>query len=115
MMEQPKVVIYARFSTDIEQSEVDTMKDDIGSFIEMIDAKVIKQCWEIIQTGSYSKKLNPLLDDCIKNRWGILTYDLKTLHEHRSGALSIVEEGAEMGVPIFFVDAESAVKSILFT
>jgi hypothetical protein len=78
----------------------------------MLDAKVMKQSWEIIEKGASSKKFDPLFHDCIKNGWGILTYDLKTLHEHRSGALSIVEEGAEMGVPIFFVDSESAFISI---
>ena len=113
-MEQPKVVIYARFTTDVEQKQVNSVKNRINSFVSMIDAKVVKQSWEIVQKGASSKKFDSLLDDCIKNRWGILTYDLRTLHEHRSGALSIVEEGAEMGVPIFFVDAESAFKSILF-
>ena len=112
-MEQPKVVIYARFTTDVEQKQVNSVENNINSFVRMLDAKVMKQSWEIIQKGASSKKFDPLFDDCIKNGWGILTYDLKTLHEHRSGALSIVEEGAEMGVPIFFVDSESAFMSIL--
>ena len=111
-MEQPKVVIYARFTTDVEQKQVNSVKNNINSFVCMLDAKVMKQSWEIIQKGASSKKFDSLFDDCIKNGWGILTYDLKTLHEHRSGALSIVEEGAEMGVPIFFVDPESAFISI---
>ncbi len=112
-MEQPKVVIYARFTTDVDQKQVNSIKSKINSFVRMIDAKVVKQSWEIVQKGASSEKFNPLFDDCIKNGWGILTYDLRTLHEHRSGALHIVEEGAEMGVPIFFVDSESAFKSIL--
>jgi hypothetical protein len=112
-MEQPKVVIYARFTTDVDQKQINAVKNKINSFARMLDAKVVKQSWEIVQKGASSKKFNPLFDDCIKNGWGILTYDLKTLHEHRSGALHIVEEGAEMGVPIFFVDSDSAFKSIL--
>ncbi len=111
-MEQPKVVIYARFTTDVDKSQQNSVKNKINSFVRMLDAKVMEQSWEIVQKGASSKKFNTLFDDCIKNGWGILTYDLKTLHEHRSGALSIVEEGAEMGVPIFFVDPESAFISI---
>lgn len=111
-MEQPKVVIYARFTTSVDKSQQNSVKNKINSFVRMLDAKVMEQSWEIVQKGASSKKFNPLFDDCIKNGWGILTYDLKTLHEHRSGALSIVEEGAEMGVPIFFVDPESAFISI---
>ena len=111
-MEQPKVVIYARFTTDVDKSQQNSVKNKVNSFVRMLEAKVMEQSWEIIQKGASSKKFNPLFDDCIKNGWGILTYDLKTLHEHRSGALSIVEEGAEMGVPIFFVDPESAFISI---
>ena len=111
-MEQPKVVIYARFTTDVDKSQQSLVKNKINSFVRMLDAKVMEQSWEIIQKGASSKKFDSLFDDCIKNGWGILTYDLKTLHEHRSGALSIVEEGAEMGVPIFFVDPESAFISI---
>lgn len=111
-MEQPKVVIYARFTTDVDKSQQNSVKNKINSFVRMLDAKVMEQSWEIVQKGASSKKFNTLFDVCIKNGWGILTYDLKTLHEHRSGALSIVEEGAEMGVPIFFVDPESAFISI---
>ena len=111
-MEQPKVVIYARFTTDVDQKQINSVKTKINSFVRMLDAKVVKQHWEIVHKGVSSKKFNPVFDNCIKNGWGILTYDLKTLHEHRSGALSIVEEGAEMGVPIFFVDPESAFISI---
>lgn len=111
-MEQPKVVIYAKFTTDVDKSQQNSVKNKINSFVRMLDAKVMEQSWEIVQKGASSNKFDSLFDDCIKNGWGILTYDLKTLHEHRSGALSIVEEGAEMGVPIFFVDPESAFISI---
>ena len=111
-MEQSKVVIYIRFTTDIEQEYVDKIKKEINSFVDMIGAKVMNQYWEVIPNGYNSIKFDAIFNKCISNRWGILTYDLKTLHKHKSGALSILEEGADVGVPIFFVDAESAFKSI---
>ena len=112
-MEQFKVAIYARFTVDVNQKDVDEIKKCIDSFAKMIDAKIVKQCWEIVESGYTSSKFDDLFDTCSKNRWGILTYDLKTLHQHRSGALSIIREGSEMGIPIFFVDAGSAFNSIL--
>ena len=112
-MEQFKVAIYARFTVDVSQRDVDEIKKCIDSFATMIDAKIVKQCWEIVQSGYTSSKFDALFDSCNRNRWGILTYDLKTLHQHRSGALSIIRAGSEMGIPIFFVDAGSAFNSIL--
>jgi len=111
-MEQPKVIIYARFSTDIEQEEIDSIKEKMDNFLSMIGAKMMGQHWELIRKGGYSDKIDEIMSECIENGWGILTYNLKTLHEHQSGALSIVSEGAEMGVPIFFIDPDSALKSI---
>jgi hypothetical protein len=112
-MEQFNVAIYARFTVDVDQKDIDQMKEGIDFFAKMIDAKIVKQCWEIVENGYTSSKFDALFDTCNKNRWGILTYDLKTLHQHRSGALSIIREGSEMGIPIFFVDAGSAFNSIL--
>jgi DNA invertase Pin-like site-specific DNA recombinase len=111
-MEQPKVIIYARFSTDVEQEEIDSIKEKMDGFLSMIGAKMMGQYWEIVQKGHSSDKIEEIMSECSKNRWGILTYNLKTLHEHQSGALSIVSEGADMGVPIFFIDPDSALKSI---
>ena len=111
-MEQSKVVIYARFDTSVTQEYVDEIRQKTNSFIKMLGAELVKQHWEITQSNERSDKISNILDDCIKNGWSILTYDLKTLHKHQSGALSIVSEGAGMGVPIFFIDPESALKSI---
>ena len=112
-MEQPKVVTYARFGIYVEQDYVDMVKLKMDNFIKMIDGKMVDQYWEMLNNGQHSTKIYDIIKKCSINEWDILTYDLKTLHERRSGALSLVEEGAEVGVPIFFIESKSVMKSIL--
>ena len=112
MDRKPKVFMYARFDTDIEQEEVELIKEKLDGFLEMIDAELMGQHWEILQKGGKSRVIHKLIEKCSSKQWGILTYDLKTLHEHHSGALSIISEGDDVGVPIFFIEAESVVQSI---
>ena len=111
-MEQPEVVMYARFGVDVEQEHVDLIKVKMDNFMEMINGKMVGQCWEVLAPGQSSSKIHDIIKKCSKNEWDILTYDLKTLHECHSGALSLVEEGAEVGVPIFFIESKSVMKSI---
>jgi DNA invertase Pin-like site-specific DNA recombinase len=111
-MEQPKIVIYVRFSTDTDQEEVNRIKDEIGVFVRMIEAKVMKQHWEILSKDTESGILDYVIDECMRHGWSILTYDLKSIHEYISGALSIIEDAAQDQVAIFFVDSDSALKSI---
>lgn len=112
-MEQPKVVTYARFGVDTEQQKIDFIKKKIDDFLSMINGTLVEQHWEVLPNGRYSTKIYPLIKKCSKNEWDILTYDLKTLHEYHSGALSIVEEGAEVGVPIFFIESKAVMQTIL--
>lgn len=111
-MEQPKVVMYARFGVDVEQEEIDLIKDKMEKFLEMVNAKLVGQHWEILAQNQQSSKIKDLIKECSKKEWDILTYDLKTLHEYRSGALSIINEGADVGVPIFFIESKSVMQSI---
>ncbi len=111
-MEQFKVIIYARFDISVSQEYVDALKVKTDEFVKMIGAQIVEQHWELTTSTDKAKKIHAILDECMKNGWGILTYDLKTLHKHQSSALSIISEGADMGVPIFFIDPESALKSV---
>lgn len=111
-MEQPKVVMYARFGVDVEQEYIDKIKKEMDDFLDMIGAKLMKQVWEIIPSGGESSELDYIIDECMRYGWSILTYDLSTLHEYKEGAIAIIEDSADDSVPIFFIDPESAVKSI---
>ena len=111
-MEQPEIVTYVRFSANTNQEEVDRIKNEMEVFVDMIDAKVMKQHWEILSKNSESGILDYVIDECMRYGWNILTYDLKSIHEYTSGALSILEDAAQDHVAIFFVDPKSALKSI---
>ncbi len=104
--------MYARFGVNVEQDEIDYIKTKMEEFLEMIEAELVGQKWEILAKNQSSKVIHEIIKQCGKNGWAILTYDLKTLHECHSGALSLVEEGAEVGVPIFFIESESVMKTI---
>ena len=111
-MEQPKIVTYVRFSVDTDQEEVDRIKNEMKVFSGMIEAKVMNQHWEILSENAESGILDYVIDECMRNGWNILTYDLKSVHQYVSGALSIIEDAAEDQVAIFFVDPKSALESI---
>ena len=111
-MEQPKVIMYARFGVDVDQEYIDLIKQKMDTFLEMVNGKMVGQHWEVLSSGQASTKIHDIIKKCSKNEWNILTYDLKTLHEYHSGALSLVEEGAEVGVPIFFIESKSVMKTI---
>jgi hypothetical protein len=111
-MEQPKIVTYVRFSVDTDQEEVDRIKNEMNVFVGMIEARVMKQHWELLSKESESGILDYVIDECMRNGWNILTYDLKSVHQYVSGALSIIEDAAEDHVAIFFVDPKSALESI---
>ena len=59
-MEQPKIVTYVRFSVDTDQEEVDRIKDEMDVFVGMIEAKVMKQHWEILSKDCESGIFNVL-------------------------------------------------------
>jgi hypothetical protein len=111
-MEQPKVVMYARFSADVEQEHIDAIKHEMDLFLDMIDAKLMAQKWEVLDTHEESPVIDYIIDECMRYGWSILTYDMNTLHPFKAGAISIIEDAAEDSVPIFFIDPESAMKSI---
>ena len=112
-MEQSKVIVYARFGTDVTQERINTVKEKIDSFTNMIGSEVMDEQWELLGSGSSSKVIDDIISKCCQERWAILTYDLKTLHEHHSGALSIIDEGADVGVPIFFIEAKSVILTMM--
>lgn len=111
-MDKPKVFMYARFGIGVEQEHIDFIKEKLDGFLEMVDAELVGQKWEIIANGAKSEHIHKIIEKCCNKQWAILTYDLKTLHERHSGALSIISEGNVVGVPIFFIEAESVVKSL---
>ena len=111
-MEKPEIVTYIRLSVDTDQSEVNRIKKEIKLFSSMIEAKVMKEHWEILPKESESGILDYVIDECMRYGWNILSYDLKTVHYYVSGALSIIEDAADDHVAIFFVDPKSALQSI---
>lgn len=111
-MSKPKVVMYARFGVHVEQETVDQIKKEMDGFLEMIGAHLMEQHWEVLPYKSESSKLDYIIDKCMRMNWSVITHDLGTLHHDTSRAISIIEEAASDQVPIFFIDAESAVKSI---
>lgn len=112
-MEQSKVVMYARFSPDANQEDVDNVKKEMDLFVSMIDAKLMKQHWEMLPKESESGILDYVIDECMRYGWNIITYDMSTLHGYVSGALSIIHDAAQDHVAIFFIEPKSALKSIM--
>ena len=108
---KPKVLMYARFSIDVTQEEVDAIEKKMNEFLKMIDAEMVEQYWEI--TDRDSTRIHDIIKDCSKNNWNLLTYDLKTLHKYKSGALSIIREGDEVGVPVFFIDGQTVMEVLM--
>ena len=113
-MEQSKVVMYARFGVKVEQTDIDTIKNKMEEFLEMIEAELVGQKWEILAKNQSSKAIHEIIKQCGKNGWAILTYDLKTLHQHHSGAMSLIAEGDDVGVPFYFIEG-GAVMQTLFS
>jgi hypothetical protein len=113
-MEQSKVVMYARFGVKVEQTEIDTIKNKMEEFLEMIEAELVGQKWEILAKNQSSNSIHEIIKQCSKNGWAILTYDLKTLHQHHSGAMSLIAEGDDAGVPVYFIEG-GAVMQTLFS
>lgn len=113
-MEQSKVVMYAQFGVNVEQDEIDTIKNKMDKFLEMIEAELVGQKWEILSKNQNSKAIHEIIKQCGKNGWAILTYDLKTLHQHHSGAMSLIAEGDDFGVPVYFIEG-GAVMQTLFS
>ncbi len=109
--EKPKVFMYARFSIDANQEEVDAIEKKMHEFLDMIDADLQGQSWEITERDS--AKIHDIIKRCSKNNWSLLTYDLKTLHKHKTGALSIIREGDEVGVPVFFIDGQTVMEVLM--
>jgi hypothetical protein len=111
-MEQSKVVMYARFGVNIKQDEIDYIKKKMDEFLIMIEAKLVGQQWEILARNQNSRAIHEIIKKCSKNGWSILTYDLKTLHQHYSGAISLISEGEEVGVPVYFIEGDAVIKTL---
>ncbi len=111
-MEQPKVIIYIRFNTDVDQEYVDNTKKELHRFIDMIGAKLVNEHWEMLDRTTESGVIDYIIDECMRKGCSILTYDLDTLHGYVSGAFSILDEAFKDQVAIFFVDPTSSLKSI---
>ena len=108
---KPKVFMYARFSIDVTQEEVDAIEKKMNEFLKMIDAEMVEQYWEVTERDS--TKIHDIIKECSKNNWNLLTYDLKTLHKYKTGALSIIREGDEVGVPVFFIDGQTVMEVLM--
>ena len=113
-MKKAKVIMYARFGVNVEQDEIDYIKTKMEEFLEMIEAELVGQKWEILAKNHSSKSIHEIIKQCSKNGWAILTYDLKTLHQHHSGAMSLIAEGDDVGVPVYFIEG-GAVMQTLFS
>ena len=113
-MEQSKVIMYARFGVNIKQDEIHYIKKKMDDFLVMIEAELVGQKWEILAKHQSSKAIHEIIKQCGKNGWAILTYDLKTLHQHHSGAMSLIAEGDDVGVPVYFIEG-GAVMQTLFS
>lgn len=113
-MKKAKVIMYARFGVNVEQDEIDYIKTKMEEFLEMIEAELVGQKWEILAKNQSSNSIHEIIKQCSKNGWAILTYDLKTLHQHHSGAMSLIAEGDDAGVPVYFIEG-GAVMQTLFS
>tara|TARA_R100000329_G_C7552387_1_gene195198 strand:+ start:163 stop:510 length:348 start_codon:yes stop_codon:yes gene_type:complete len=111
-MEQSKVVMYARFGINVSQKEVDYIKKKMDDFLVMIEAELVAQKWEILARNQNSRAIYEIIKQCSKNGWGILTYDLKTLHQHHSGAMSLIAEGDDAGVPVYFIEGGAVMQTL---
>jgi len=105
--------MYAQFNMSISQEDVDTVKKEMDEFIEMIEANLVGQRWEILGRNQSSKHIHPIIKECSKNGWAILSYDLGSLHPHRAGAMSLIKEAGDIGVPIYFIDSASVMETIM--
>ena len=113
-MKKAKVIMYARFGMNVEQDKIDYIKAQMDDFLEMLEAELVGQKWEILSKNQSSKAVHEIIKQCGKNGWAILTYDLKTLHQHHSGAMSLIAEGDDVGVPVYFIEG-GAVMQTLFS
>ena len=111
-MKKAKVIMYAQFGVHVEQDEIDYIKAKMDDFLEMIEAELVGQKWEILSKNQNSKAIHEIIKQCGKNGWAILTYDLKTLHQHHSGAMSLIAEGNDVGVPVYFSEGEGVMQTL---
>ena len=50
-MKKAKVIMYAQFGMNVEQDEIDYIKAKMDDFLEMIEAELVGQKWEIQRFG----------------------------------------------------------------
>lgn len=107
------VYMYAQFSMSISQEDVDIVKQQMDEFLDMIEGNLMGQKWEILGRNQSSKHIHPIIKECSKNGWAILSYDLGSLHPYKAGAMSLIKEAGDVGVPIYFIDSASVMETVM--
>ena len=108
-----KVYMYAQFDMNVSQNDVDTIKKQMDEFIKMIEGEIVGQKWEMLARNQSSKHIHNIIKQCSNNGWAILSYDISTLHHNKSSSMSLIREAGEAGVPIYFIDSESVMETIM--
>jgi hypothetical protein len=108
-----KVYMYAQFGMNVSQDDVDTIKHQMDEFIKMIEGELVGQKWEMLGSNQSSKHVHNIIKQCGNKGWAILSYDMNTLHHYKAGAMSLIREAGELGVPVYFIDSESVMEMVM--
>ena len=112
-MMNTNVVSYGRFPMNIDQATVDMMTEQIDMFMDLLGLTEVDSFYELCRKHEPSKHLQDVIDACIEYECALLTFSLTTLNPDERVALHLVDMMKDDGIEVYFVHAESTIKTLL--
>jgi len=112
-MMNTNVVSYGRFPMNIDQTTVDMMTEQIDMFMDLLGLTEVESFYELCRKHEAPKHLKDAVDACIEYECALLTFSLTTLNPDERVALHLVDMMKDDGIEVYFVHAESTIKTLL--
>ena len=112
-MMNTNVVSYGRFPVAIDQATVDMMTEQIDMFMDLLGLTEVDSYYELVKKHDKPRHLQQAVDACIEYECALLTFSLTTLNPDERVALHLVDMMKDDGIDVYFVHAESTIKTLL--
>ena len=112
-MMNTNVVSYGRFPMNIDQATVDMMTEQIDMFMDLLGLTQVDSFYELCRKHEPAKHLRDAVDACVEYECALLTFSLTTLNPDERVALHLVDMMKDDGIEVYFVHAESTIKTLL--
>ena len=98
---------------NIDQTTVDMMTEQIDMFMDLLGLTEVESFYELCRKHEAPKHLQDAVDACIEYECALLTFSLTTLNPDERVALHLVDMMKDDGIEVYFVHAESTIKTLL--